>query len=79
MVQRMSLTDMKTRETGKVAEILGGMEVRNRLRALGVRPGVSLAKISAVYMRGPAVIQVGGTQISLGFGISYKIIVEVDR
>ena len=79
MVERISLTDMKVRETGRMAEILGGREVQSRLRALGLRPGVKIVKVGAVSSRGPVVIQVGGTQVSLGFGVSYKIVVEVDR
>ena len=79
MAERIALTDMKVQEVGYVVEILGGREVQNRLRVLGIRPGVKLTKVSAVSSRGPVVIQVGGTQISLGFGISYKIVVEVDR
>lgn len=79
MVERISLTDMKVRETGRMAEILGGREVQGRLRALGLRPGVKIVKVGAVSSRGPVVIQVGGTQVSLGFGVSYKIVVEVDR
>ena len=76
MVERISLTDMKVRETGRMAEILGGREVQSRL---GLRPGVKIVKVGAVSSRGPVVIQVGGTQVSLGFGVSYKIVVEVDR
>lgn len=79
MVERIPLTDMETGETGMVAEILGGGGVHNRLRALGVRPGVKLTKVSAAFARGPVVVQVGGTQASFGFGVSYKIVVEVDR
>jgi len=79
MVERIPLTDMKVREAGKVVEIFGGREVQRRLRALGVRPRVKVTKVGAVSSRGPVVIQVGGTQISLGFGISYRIVVEVNR
>jgi len=78
-ILKQLLTDMEIRETGTVAEILGGQGVPDRLRALGVRPGVKITKISAVSTRGPVVVQVGGTQISFGFGISYKIIVAVER
>ena len=79
MVHRIPLTDMETRGTGTIAEIRGGREVNNRLGALGVRPGVKVTKISSVSARGPVVVQVGGTQVSFGFGISCKIIVQVER
>jgi len=79
MVERIPLTDMKTGESGTVVAILGGWGVHNRLRALGIRPGVKLTKVSAVSARGPVVVQAGGTQASFGFGVSYKIIMQVDR
>ena len=79
MTDRIPLTDMETGATGTVAEILGGNEVRSRLRALGIRPGVAVSKVSSVSRRGPVVVQVGNTQASLGFGISYKVVVEVEQ
>ena len=79
MSERIPLTDMEADELGTVAEILGGRGVHNRLRALGIRTGVKLTKVSAVSARGPVVIQAGGTQASFGFGVSYKIVMEVDR
>ena len=79
MVERIPLTDMKTGETGRVVEILAGKGVHNRLRALGVRQGVKVTKVSAAFARGPVVLQVYGAQTALGFGISHKIIVDVKR
>lgn len=79
MIERIPLTDMETGETGTVAEILGGREVHNRLRALGIRPGVKITKVTAASAHGPVVVKVGGTQASFGFGVSYKIVMEVDR
>lgn len=79
MIERIPLTDMEACESGTVAEILGGKEVRNRLRGLGIRPGTKVTKVTRVSARGPVVVQVGGMQASFGFGVSYKIIVEVDR
>ena len=79
MLELIPLTDMKSGETGKVVEILGGRGVFNRLKALGIRQEVKITKISAAFGRGPVVIKVGNSQTALGFGISYKIIVEVER
>lgn len=79
MVERIPLTDMESGEAGRIVEFFGGRGVHNRLRALGIRPGARVTKVSAAFMRGPVVLQVGGTQTALGFGISYKIIVEVER
>jgi ferrous iron transport protein A len=79
MVERIPLVDMKTGETGKVVEIFAGRGIHNRLRALGLRQGVKVTKVSAAFARGPVVLKVYGTQTALGYGISHKIIVEVER
>jgi len=70
---------MGSGETGTVVEIIGGRGVMARIGALGIRPGVTVTKVSAHFSRGPVVIQIGGTQGALGFGVSNKVIVEVDR
>jgi ferrous iron transport protein A len=79
MVERIPLIDMETGETGRVVEFFGGRGVHNRLRAMGIRYGIKITKVSAAFGRGPVVLRVGGAQTALGFGISYKIIVEVQR
>ncbi len=68
---------MDKRESGVVHEILGGHNVTRRLEALGVRPGVAITKVSSQFMRGPITIQLGNTQIALGFGIARKVIVKI--
>jgi ferrous iron transport protein A len=79
MVERIPVADMKTGETGTVVDIIAGRGVHDRLRALGIGRGVKVTKVSAAFARGPVVLQVYGTQTALGYGISCKIIVEVER
>ena len=79
MLQRVPLTDMGPSETGTVVEILGGRGICNRLNVLGIRPGVKVTRVNAASTRGPVVLQVGGTQVSLGFGASYKVILEMNN
>jgi ferrous iron transport protein A len=79
MVGRFPVTEMKTGETGIVVEILAGGGAISRLQALGIRHGVKVTKVSAAFARGPVVLKVYGTQTALGYGISRKIIVEVER
>jgi ferrous iron transport protein A len=67
---------MNRGERGVVYKILGGHGVTRRLEALGVRPGVLITKVSSQFMRGPITIQLGNTQIALGFGIAKKVIVK---
>lgn len=79
MVERIPVADMKTGETGKVVEVFAGRGAHDRLRTLGIRHGVRVTKVSAAFARGPIVLKVYGTQTALGYGISRKIIVEVER
>ena len=79
MGERISLTDMNAGETGKVVEFLGGGGVRNRLSSIGIREEVKITRVNPSLGRGPVVIQAGGTQTALGYGMSYKVIVEVER
>lgn len=79
MFEQIPLVDMEAGETGIVIGFFGGRGVNNRLQALGIRQGVKVTKVSAAFGRGPVILNVGGAQTALGFGISYKIIVEVNR
>ena len=79
MAERIPLTDMNAGETGTTVEFLGGRGVHNRLCALGIRPGKKITRVNAAFGRGPVIVRVGNTQIALGFGMSYKVIVEVER
>jgi len=77
MADGIPVAEMPARQTGTVTEILGGPGLHARLRALGIREGTTLRKVSAVSSRGPVTVQAGGTQVTVGFGVSRKIIVEV--
>ncbi len=79
MPMQIPLTDMAAGETGTVVEIAGGRGAVDRLRALGIRPGIAVTKVSKHFAGGPVVVQVGGTQAAVGHGISRKIIVDVNR
>ncbi len=70
------LTQMKPGEKANVADIRGGHGMVRRLEALGIRPGVTITKVSAQFMRGPVIIRVGNTQIAIGFGMARHVLVE---
>ena len=65
-------------QSGVVANIEGGHGLVNRLNALGIRPGKRITKFSSMLMRGPVTIQVGNSQVAIGFGMANKIIVKLD-
>jgi ferrous iron transport protein A len=72
----MYLTELKTKQTGVVKEILGGHGARSRLAALGIRPGKKITKLSSHFWRGPVTVLVDKTKVAIGHGMAQKIIVE---
>jgi len=77
MVKQISLAHMKRGQSGRVIQVMGGFGMTRRLSAMGIRPRKRITKISAMFMRGPVTVRVGGTEIALGFGMASRIIVEV--
>ena len=74
----VTLRQMQSGQSGKVAQVQGGHGLINRLNALGIRPNKRITKVSSMLMRGPVTIQLDNTQIAIGFGMANKIIVELD-
>ena len=79
MLEKIPLSDMNINEVGKVIEFVGGKVLRDRLCSMGIRPGVKVTRINPIFGRGPVVIKAGNAQTALGHGMSYKVIVEVER
>jgi len=76
---QLTLTEMKTGQTGIVIEVLGGHGLIRRLDALGIRPGRKVTKLSSTLFRGPVMLRVDNTQVAVGFGMARKIIVKADK
>lgn len=70
------LSEMKDNEYGIVSEIKGGRHTIDRLNALGIRPGVRIAVISSMRMRGPVTVQIGSSTVAIGSGMAHKIFVK---
>lgn len=75
--RQISLAEMKMGQSGVVVGIAGGMGAMRRLQALGIRVGKRIIKQSAMVMRGPITVRVGGALIGLGYGIASKVMVDV--
>ena len=73
----VSLADLKPGQAGVVVRVSGGWGVQRRLQALGIRPGVTVTKVSAAFRPGAIVVAAGGGQAALGYGAARKVIVEV--
>lgn len=78
-METMNLTQMESGQSGEVVIIEGGRNMTGRLSVMGIRVGVTVTKITSQLMRGPVSIQVGGTQLAIGYGMARRIIVEVDE
>jgi len=76
MSERIPLTEVAQGATVKVAEVPDGIGVQLRLKALGIRPGISITKVTGSFAYGPIVVRQGETQTALGRGICKKILVE---
>jgi ferrous iron transport protein A len=72
------LNKMGNGQSGTVVQMLGGPGLVRRLEALGIMPGRKIIKLSSMVFRGPVMIKTGQTQIALGFGMSRRIMVEVE-
>jgi len=70
MSRRIPLAEILDGRSVRVLEIQGGKNVRDRLRLLGIRPGVTVIKVSGLARFGPTVVRCGQTQTALGNGIS---------
>jgi ferrous iron transport protein A len=73
----LSLADMKVGKKAQIKAIEGGMSLQRRLSPLNIRVGKRIRKIASQPLRGPVVIEVDGRRITLGRGMSMKILVEV--
>lgn len=81
--KKIALTVMKAEQEGLVVEILGDNSIRGqkmelRLLTLGIRVGARIKKVNQQVLKGPIVVEIGGSQIAIGFGIAKKILVSVE-
>jgi ferrous iron transport protein A len=77
MSKRISLTQMRAGQRGKIVEIDGGYGLIQKLETLGVRECKEIKKISGQWMRGPVLLQCGNSQVALGFRMASRIFVEI--
>jgi ferrous iron transport protein A len=75
-MNEVRLTAMKAGMVGTVISIDGGSGLVKRLNAMGIRPGVEIAKRSSQLMRGPVTVAIGNMQMAIGYGMAKRIILE---
>ena len=73
-MNRISLIQIGSNRKGRVAEVLGGANLQNKLMNMGVYRGKEIVKLSHIGLRGPVVIKSGRTILALGHSVAAKII-----
>jgi len=74
---RKKLSEMGYGEEGMVKRI--DESLRDQLAGMGIRVGKKLKMATKQPIKGPVVITVDESSISLGLGIADKVLVEVEK
>lgn len=75
---KLDLTQMRTGESGMIAEIHGGYGLIKKLQNIGIRPGKKITKVSSYIWRGPQVVEIDDVQVAVGFGMAQRIIIQAE-
>jgi Fe2+ transport system protein A len=74
-MDRIPLTALKKGEKAIIVSHKGGRGFENRMSSLGLRPNAVIKKISSQLFRGPVTIQIGNSQVAIGYGMANRILV----
>jgi len=77
-MKKLSLVQLKEKQKGKIIEISGGSNLRNRLMSMGVYEGREIIKLSHFALRGPVAVKVGRSVFAIGHSMAGKIILEIE-
>lgn len=77
MDKRVSLVQMEVGKSGKIVELHGGQEISLKLGNLGIRIGEEIKKISQQALHGPIVVEIGKSQVAIGFGMATKVLIKI--
>ena len=71
----VNLTNLENGQSAQIIEFAGGSNFQKRAEALGLRPGVTITRISAQILHGPIMVRVNQTRAAMGYGMAQKILV----
>ncbi len=74
-----TLAEIGIGESGTILKILGGIRLKHRLEAMGMRPGTTIEKIAGSPFGGPVVIRIGTIRLAIGHGMAGKVMVDVGK
>lgn len=69
---------IKAGQSALVLSIEGGGHMEQQLRAMGLRPGVTVTKTSGQPLRGPVTLRIGSTEFAVGHRMAERIVVEIE-
>lgn len=75
----VSLSHIQSGKKAKIARLDGGFGFQRKLASLNIRIGKTIRKIAKQPLRGPIVIEVDNTKVTLGAGIAMRIFVEAEK
>jgi len=73
---RISLTKLEDGQTAIIVSVQGGKMLTKRLADLGITSGKVVKVIRKTLFSGPVQVEVAGSRLVLGWGLSSKILVE---
>lgn len=71
----MTLSNIGPGKVVKMVSVEGGLNLRSRLAAMGLIPGVEIEVLRS-SSAGPFIVVVKGTRLVLGRGMAHKIMVS---
>lgn len=74
----ISLLEMIEGQKGIVAEITGGHGLSQKLDNMGLHIGKEITKVNMQWRRGPVIVQLGNSQLAIGYGIAKKVMLKTN-
>jgi DtxR family transcriptional regulator, Mn-dependent transcriptional regulator len=74
----LALSELKEKQSGKIAFIRGGHSVLQRLLDMGLTPSTKITLIKSAPFEGPIEVYVRGSKLAIGRGIASKVFVDPD-
>ena len=75
MIDELVLSNLESGVRAKVVRIAQGPGFRQKVLALGIRPG-SVVRVQSFSKSGPLVVQMDGSRIAVGRGVADRIFVQ---
>ena len=74
--ETISLSHLSLNREAEIVRFVGGYGLQHKLRVMGIREGHTIKIISKQPLRGPLTVEVNGCQLTLGRGLTQKIMVK---